>query len=94
MTRKLTRWERRIIRLSVNTLQTAMSESGKRKADGDHVRLALACLYFYCPERWPLTCFLDAAGQENEIGRAQGTTAAYNGIVRQLRAAGCYEDVS
>ena len=32
--------------------------------------------------------------QENEIGRAQGVTAAFNGIVRQLRRAGRYDDTS
>jgi len=46
------------------------------------------------PERWPLELYWDAARQENEIGRAQGVTAAFNGIVRQLRRAGCYEQVT
>jgi hypothetical protein len=59
-----------------------------------HVRLALSCLLPHCPERWPLALYRDAARQDNEIGRAQGVTAAFNGIVRQLRRAGCYEEVS
>lgn len=52
------------------------------------VRLALRCLLRHCPERWPLELFWDSAAQENDIGRAQGVTAAFNGIVRQLRTAG------
>ncbi len=59
---------------------------------GVEVRLALRCLLPHCPERWPLELFWDAAGQANEIGRAQGTTAAFNGIVRQLKLAGRHED--
>lgn len=51
------------------------------------VRLALRCL-LQCPERWPLELFWDAARQDNDIGRAQGCTSAFNGIVRQLRRAG------
>lgn len=38
----------------------------------------------YCPERWPLVMFWDSASQDNDIGRSQGVTAAFNGIVRQL----------
>jgi hypothetical protein len=53
----------------------------------------LRCLLPHCPERWPLELYWDAAGQENEIGGAQGVPAAFNGIVRQLRRAGCYEEV-
>ncbi|WJM30308.1 hypothetical protein QUC32_28570 (plasmid) [Novosphingobium resinovorum] len=56
------------------------------------VRLAIRCLPPHCRERWPLELYWDAARQENEIGRAQGVTAAFNGIVRQLRLAGRYED--
>jgi hypothetical protein len=43
-------------------------------------------------EPWPLSLYWDAAAQENEIGRAQGVTAAFNGIVRQLRKAGRYDE--
>ncbi len=56
----------------------------------DHA--ALTAVVTRCPERWPLELFWDAAGQANEIGRAQGTTAAFNGIVRQLKLAGRHED--
>jgi hypothetical protein len=62
--------------------------------DGIEVRLALRCLLPHCPERWPLELFWDAAQQTNEIGRSQGVTAAFNGIVRQLRRAGKYEEVT
>lgn len=69
-----------------------MSESGVAKQDTAPVRLALRVLWHHCPERWPLVTFWEASGQANEIGRAQGTTAAFNGIVRQLRRAGAYSD--
>jgi hypothetical protein len=32
--------------------------------------------------------FWDSAAQENDIGRSQGVTAAFNGIVRQLGKSG------
>jgi len=38
--------------------------------------------------------FLRATPPQNEIGRAEGVTAAFNGIVRQLRRAGCYDDLA
>ena len=58
--------------------------------DTIEVRLALRCLLLHCPDRWPLELFWNAAHGENDIGRAQGTTAAFNGIIRQLRLAGKY----
>lgn len=88
----LPRHQRVIISLSVHILRAAMARSGEMRVDVVEVRLALRCLLQHCPERWPLELFWDAAAQDNEIGRAQGTTAAFNGIVRQLRAAGRYED--
>jgi hypothetical protein len=75
-------------------LRAATARSSEVRVDGIEVKLALRCLLPHCPERWPLVTFWDAAQQENEIGRAQGVTAAFNGIVRQLRKAECYEDVS
>lgn len=80
--------ERIIIDLSLRVLHTAMELSGKQRVDTIEVRLALRCLLPHCPENWPLTTFWESAAQENEIGRAQGTIAAYNGICRQLRTAG------
>ncbi|WP_419825686.1 hypothetical protein [Sphingomonas sp.] len=64
-----------------------MSPSTEVRVDTLPVWLALPCLLAHCPERWPLTMFWDAAAQENDIGRAQGCTAIFNGIVRQLRLA-------
>lgn len=69
-----------------------MARSDHSRVDALEVRLALRCLLPHCPERWPLVLFWDSAGQENAIGRAQGTTAAFNGIVRQLRLAGLADD--
>ena len=64
------------------------------RVDGVEVLLAPRCLLQHGPERSPLELYWDAAKQENEIGRAQGVTAAFNGIVRHLRRAGRYEEVS
>lgn len=88
----LPRHQRVIISLSLHILRAAMVRSGEMRVDVVEVRLALRCLLHHCPERWPLELFWDAAKQDNEIGRAQGTTAAFNGIVRQLRLAGRHED--
>jgi hypothetical protein len=89
----LPRHQRVVIALSVHILRTGVARSSDTRIDGVEVRLALRCLLPHCPERWPLELYWDAAAQENEIGRAQGVTAAFNGIVRQLRRAGRYEDV-
>jgi hypothetical protein len=91
---KLPRHQRVVIALSVHILRSGVARSSDSRIDGVEVRLALRCLVQHCPERWPLDLYWDAASQENEIGRAQGVTAAYNGIVRQLRRAGCYEEVA
>lgn len=72
--------QRVIVSLSHHILRAAMVRSGTAPVAGVEVRLALRCLLPHCPERWPLELFWDAAGQANEIGRAQGTTAAFNGI--------------
>jgi hypothetical protein len=90
----LPRHQRVVIALSVHILRAAVTRSCEARVDGVEVRLALRCLLHHCPERWPLELYWDAAGQENEIGRAQGVTAAFNGIIRQLRQAGRYEEVS
>ena len=89
---ELPRHQRVIISLSIHILRAAMARSGEARVDVVEVRLALRCLLPHCPERWPLELFWNSAGQDNEIGRAQGTTAAFNGIVRQLRIAGRYAD--
>jgi hypothetical protein len=91
---KLARHHRVVIALSIHILRHGVVRCADARVDDHQVRLALRCLLPHCPERWPLVLYWDAAGQENDIGRAQGVTAAFNGIVRQLRRAGCYEDVS
>lgn len=78
----------------MQVLRQAMIDSGTRRSDTIPVRLALRCLLAHCPERWPLTTFWESAGQDNEIGRSQGVTAAFNGIVRQLRKSGSWGDRS
>ncbi len=88
----LSRHQRVVIALSVHLLRTGVSRCSATRVDGPEIRLALRCLLPHCPERWPLELFWDSASQDNEIGRAQGTIAAFNGIVRQLRLAGRHED--
>ena len=90
----LPKHQRIVIALSVHILRSGVTRSSDGPVDGVEVRLALRCLLPHCPERWPLELYWDAAKQDNEIGRAQGVTAAFNGIVRQLRRAGRYEEVS
>lgn len=88
------RRQRMIIDLSVKVLRAATVRSAGQRVDSIEVRLALWCLVGHCAERWPLDLFWDSAGQENDIGRAQGVTAAFNGVVRQLRLARRYEDAT
>lgn len=77
-----------MIDLSIRVLRAAMTRSGEARVDTVEVRLALRCLLHHCPDRWPLAMFWEAAGTDHAIGRAQGCTAGFNGIVRQLRLAG------
>jgi hypothetical protein len=91
---KLHKHQRIVIALSVHILRAGVARSSGGRVDGVEVRLALRCLVPHCPERWPLDNYWDSAAQANDIGRAQGVTAAFNAIVRQLRRAGCYEEVS
>ncbi len=86
------RHQRVIISLSLHILRGAMARSGQGRVDVVEVRLALRCLLPHCRERWPLEQFWDSSRQDNEIGRAQGCTAGFNGIVRQLRRAGRHPD--
>ncbi|MBO9726856.1 MAG: hypothetical protein J7530_20995 [Novosphingobium sp.] len=85
--------QRVIIALSLHILRGGVTRCSDGRVDTVEVRLALRCLLPHCRERWPLELYWDAACQDNEIGRAQGVTAAFNGIVRQLRLAGRYEEV-
>ena len=84
------RQQRITIELAVQILRTAMMEAGERRCDTVPVRLALRTLWTHCPERWPLVTFWDSLQQPNEIGRSQGVTAAFNGIIRQLRRSGAW----
>ena len=86
------RRERIKIDLAVQILRKAVDTSGKAKVDTLPVRLALRVLLPHCPERWPLENFWDSAPQDNEIGRSQGVTAAFNGIVRQLGKSGAWRE--
>lgn len=88
----VSRHQRVIIDLSVRILRHAMTRSSQGPVDTIAVRLALRCLVTHCAERWPLDLFWDAATGDNDIGRAQGCTAPFNGIVRQLRLAHRYAD--
>lgn len=90
---QLPKHQRVVIALSIHILRAGVARCSDVRVDGIEVRLALRCLLPHCPERWPLELYWDAARQDNEIGRAQGVTAAFNGIVRQLRRAGCYEEI-
>ncbi|MGN6375918.1 MAG: hypothetical protein ACTHMG_10215 [Sphingomonas sp.] len=88
MPKPVSRHQRIVIDLAVRILRAAMARSTSDKVNTIEVRLALRCLLPHCPERWPLEMFWDAAATDNAIGRAQGCTAGFNGIVRQLRLAG------
>ncbi len=94
MPRQLSRHQRIIIDLAIRILRAAMIRSTTGKVNTIEVRLALRCLLNHCPDQWPLEMFWDAASGENDIGRAQGCTAGFNGIVRQLRLAGASDDKS
>ena len=89
MPKPVSRHQRIVIDLAIRILRAAMARSTSDKVNTIEVRLALRCLLPHCPERWPLEMFWDAAATDNAIGRAQGCTAGFNGIVRQLRRAGC-----
>lgn len=58
-----------------------------RQIDGFAVN-KMRMLLLHCPERWPLVMFWDSASQDNDIGRSQGVTAAFNGMLRQLGKSG------
>ena len=90
----LPRHQRVVIALSVHILRCGVSRCSEARVDVPEIRLALRCLLPHCHEKWPLALYWDSGSQTNEIGRAQGVTAAFNGIVRQLRRAGRYEEVS
>lgn len=92
MSGAISRHQRIVIDLSIRILRAAMVKSSHARVDTIEVRLALRSLLGHCPDRWPLELYWDAASGTNDIGRAQGCTAAFNGIVRQLRLAGVQVD--
>lgn len=73
------------IERALNILREATAATSRTQSRG--VALALWNLRPWCPDEW-LVAFWDAAGSDHDIGRSQGLHAAYNGIVRQLRASG------
>ena len=87
---ELPRHQRIVIDLALSVLRSAMQRAGTVRVDTIEVRLALRCLLHHCPERWPLANFWDSGQQPNDLARAQGVTAAFNGICRQLRKAERY----
>lgn len=86
------RHERVIIELSVAVLRHGVTQCGNARVDTPAVRLALRCLLPHCRERWPLVSYWEGAGGDHELGRAQTVTAAFNGIVRQLRQSGAWRE--
>lgn len=91
---QLPRHQRVVIASSVHILRCGASRCSQARVDVPEIRLALRCLQPYCPEKWPLALYWDTGSQTNDIGRTQGLTAAFNGIVRQLRRAGFYEETT
>jgi hypothetical protein len=88
------RQQRITVDLAVQILRSTLDQTGAGRVDTVPVRLALRCLWSHCPERWPLVMFWEGAQQENEIGRSQSVTASFNGIVRQLRRSGAYQETA
>lgn len=84
--------ERIKVDLAVKVLRQAMSDRAPSAGGTDAVRFALRVLWPHCGERWPLVCFWDSGQQGNDIGQVQSMTAAFNGIVRQLRQSGAWSD--
>jgi hypothetical protein len=70
---------------ALDVLREAAAMKAKVQTRG--VALALWVLRGRCPDEW-LVAFWQAAGSDHDIGRSQGLHAAYNGIVRQVRAKG------
>lgn len=58
---------------------------GKAEAQTRAVSLALWVLRPYCHDEW-LRYFWESAGGAEQICRSQSLSAAYNGIVRQVRS--------
>lgn len=83
----MTEHESGLIERAVEVLRESMQAGGEEQQQTRAVRLALWALRRHCPSDW-LKQFWNAAGGKDAIGRSQSLGAAYNGIVRQLRAGG------
>lgn len=86
----MTDYERYIVDLAVTVLREVVEAPAKEQRPSTAIRLALRVLLPHCPERWPLTQFWDGINGTHEIGRAQTTTASFNGIVHQLEKSGVH----
>ena len=75
------------IERAIDVLRAAMQASDAAPQQTPGVKLALRVLRRHCPDDWLLQ-FWNAAGAADQIGRGQGLTASYNGVMRQLRARG------
>ncbi|MFS0771015.1 hypothetical protein [Sphingomonas sp. 1P08PE] len=84
----MTQRERIKVELAVTVLRQTMAKDADLRSEA--VRLALRVIWPHCRERWPLVSYWEAGGNDHEIGRRQSMTAAFNGIVHQLRQAGAY----
>ncbi|GGB15256.1 hypothetical protein GCM10011380_00870 [Sphingomonas metalli] len=84
------RRERIKVELAVAVLRQAIGRDEPAAVRSEAIRLALRVLWPHCRERWPLVTFWESGQQDNDIGRTQGVTAAFNAIVRQVRATGAY----
>jgi hypothetical protein len=69
---------------AMEILRAAVERCGAGPVKTPEVRQALRRVQSYCPERWPLDMFWDAADVENDIGRAQSLNAAFNAIAVQV----------
>ena len=86
------RQQRITVELSVQILRRAMASGDRIDPASAPIRLALRCLWPYCPERWPLVQFWEGGQGTHDIGRSQSMTASFNGIIRQLRRSGACPD--
>lgn len=61
------------------------ASASRQVAQTKGVKLALYVLRGHCPDDW-LVQFWESAGSDHDIGRSQGMHAAFEGIVRRVRA--------
>ena len=90
----MTKYEHETIAIAVTVLREMVEAPARDQRPTAGVRLALRILLPHCPERWPLTQFWEGLNGTHEIGRSQTTTAALNGIMRQLERSGAWHRVT